>query len=108
MTNLKAAPYTIEDRQLIAETPELRVQFLTLANGQEIPWHHHTAVTDTFICLEGPMVVNTKTIDADHELQPGDNCTVPPTTVHQVAGKNGRRCRFLIVQGIGKYDFVLA
>ncbi len=50
------------------------------------------------------MVVKTKTADADHE-QPGDGCTVPPITAHQVAGKNGGRCRFVIVQGVGKYDY---
>ena len=108
MTNLKDERYTIEDRQLIAETPDLRVQILTLANGQEVPWHCHTTVTDTFICLEGPMVVKTKTADADHELQPGDSCSVPPNTAHQVAGKNGGRCRFVIVQGVGKYDYIPA
>jgi len=100
MTDLKDERYTIEDRQLIAETPDLRVQ-----TGQEVPGHYHTAVTDTFICLEGPMVVKTKTADADHELQPGDSCTVPPITAHQVAGKNGGRRRFVIVQGVGKYDY---
>jgi len=52
--------YTIEDRQLIAETADLRVQILTVAEGQEIPWHHHSAVTDSFTCLEGPMVVRTR------------------------------------------------
>ncbi len=105
MTDLKDERYIIEDRQLIAETPDLRVQILTLANGQEVPWHYHTVVTDTFICLEGPMVVKTKTADADHELQPGDSCTVPPNTAHQVAGKNGGRCRFVIVQGVGTYHY---
>ena len=105
MADLKDERYTIEDRQLIAETPDLRVQILTLANGQEVPWHYHTAVTDIFTCLEGPMVVKTKTADADHELQPGDSCAVPPNTAHQVAGKNGGRCRFVIVLGVGKHDY---
>ena len=105
MPDSKDGRYTIEDRQLIAETADLRVQILTLANDQQVPWHYHTEVTDTFTCLEGPMVVKTKTADADHELLPGDTCVVPPNTAHQVAGKNGGRCRFVIVQGVGKYDF---
>ena len=105
MTDLEDKRYTIEDRQLIAETPELRVQILTVANGQKVPWHYHTAVTDTFVCLEGPMVVNTRNPDVEHELQAGDSCTTPPNTAHQVAGKNGGRCRFVIVQGVGKYDY---
>jgi quercetin dioxygenase-like cupin family protein len=104
----KTAPYVIEDQLLIAETPELRVQILTLAKGQEVPWHHHSAVTDSFICLDGPMLVRTRSNDGDHALSPGDRCAVPPMVAHQVAGKDGGRCRFVIVQGIGAYDFVAA
>ena len=36
MTDLIDTRYTIEDRQLIAETPDLRVQILTVANNQEV------------------------------------------------------------------------
>ena len=98
MTNAKGAPYTIEDQQLIAETPELRVQILTLASGQEIPWHHHSAVTDTFICLDGPMLVETRTDDADHQLRPGDKCSVAPGVAHRVAGADGGggRCAMMM------------
>ena len=31
---------------------------------------------------------------------------VTPTTAHYVHGKDGGPCRFLIVQGVGVYDFV--
>ncbi len=105
MTALKDEPYIIENRQIITETSNLRVQILTLADHQEVPWHYHTEVTDTFFCLEGPMIVETKTADGDHELQIEDTCSVPPKTAHRVTGKNGGRCRFLIVQGVGEYDF---
>ena len=108
MTDTTDERYAIERRQLIAETPELRVQILTLEHGQEVPWHYHTNVTDTFICLDGPMVVATKGAEAPHELAPGEDCTVPPNTPHRVAGMNDGRCRFVIVQGIGKYDYIPA
>ena len=106
MTELEDERYAIEGRQLIAETPDLRVQILTLAAGQEVPWHYHTAVTDSFICLEGPMVVQTRTGDADHELRPGETFAVAPKTAHRVAGKDGGRCRFGLVQGVGAYDYI--
>jgi quercetin dioxygenase-like cupin family protein len=96
--------YTIDDRQLIAETDDLRVQILTLASNQEVPWHYHTEITDTMICLAGPMVVQTKT--GNHDLNPGESCTVPPLAAHRVTGQNGAGCRFVIVQGIGTYDYV--
>ena len=96
--------YAIENRELIAETAGLRVQILTIGPGQCVPWHHHTRITDTFFCLEGPMVVHTR--ERDYELAPGEQCAVGPGEAHQVEGKGGGRCRFAIVQGVGEYDFV--
>ena len=49
MTAPSEATYVIDDRQWIIETPDVRVQILTLGSGQEVPWHSHTAVTDTFL-----------------------------------------------------------
>jgi hypothetical protein len=31
---------------------------------------------------------------------------VPPKTAHRVHGEDGGPCKFLIVQGVGIYDFV--
>ena len=59
MTAPSEATYVIGDRQWIIETPDVHVQILTLGSGQEVPWHSHTAVTDTFTCLGGLMVVKT-------------------------------------------------
>lgn len=98
--------YTVEDRQVIAETPELRVTRFTLAPGEVIPWHYHSNVTDTFFCLEGALEVETRAPRACHQLAPGDQCAVPPKTAHVVSNKSGARARFVIVQGVGAYDFV--
>ena len=107
MTKPEDLPYHIEGRQLIAETADLRVQILTLAAGEEIPWHYHTEVTDSFICLEGPMLVETRAPRHDHRLTVGERCEVPANTAHRVSGTGGSACRFVIVQGIGAHDFIL-
>ncbi len=96
----------IEDLHWILETADVRVQILTLGSGQEVPWHFHTAITDTLVCLDGPMVVKTRDVPEGIELQAGETCTLLPKTPHQAAGKDGGPCRFLVVQGVGKYDFV--
>lgn len=70
--------YQLKDRLLIAETAELRVQILTLGPGEEVPWHDHTNVTDTFVCLEGPMIVSTRGPDAARRLVVGKTYKVPP------------------------------
>ncbi len=98
--------YALEGRELIAESAGLRMQILTLAAGQEVPWHWHSEVTDTFWCMEGPMVIETRAPQAMVELQPGQMHAVQPRTAHRVTGKNGGRCRFGLLQGVGAYDFL--
>ena len=97
--------YSVEDREMVAETPDLRMLVLTLGPGQAVPWHWHSAVTDHMICLEGSMVVEMRAPREVIELQPGQRCTVPVKRAHHVSGKNGGRCKFAILQGIGRYDF---
>lgn len=106
MTVPKDLPYTISGQELVAEGDGLRVQVLTLAKGERIPWHYHSTVSDIFVCLEGTTVVETRAPRARHELAPGEHCVVAPKTAHEVTGKGGNGCRFTIVQGVGQYDFV--
>jgi quercetin dioxygenase-like cupin family protein len=98
--------YELAGRELVAEGTDLRVQVLTLAAGQCVPWHYHSEIADSFVCLEGPMVVETRAPRNDYLLMPGQRCAVPARTAHYVHGQAGGPCRFLIVQGVGVYDFV--
>ena len=41
-----------------------------------------------------------------YRLEPGQRCAVPPKTAHHVQGVEGGPCKFLIVQGVGVYDFI--
>ena len=97
--------YEIDGHELVAEGADMRVQVLTLAAGQSIPWHYHSEITDQFVCLDGPIVVDTRAPHHAYALDKGERCAVPPMTAHYVQGKDGGPCRFLIVQGVGVYDF---
>ena len=72
--------YEIAGREIVADGADLRVQVLTLAAGQCVPWHYHSAITDSFVCLEGPMVVETRAPRHSCRLEPGQRCAVPPKT----------------------------
>jgi quercetin dioxygenase-like cupin family protein len=98
--------YTIAGCELVAEGADLRVQVLSLAAGQCVPWHYHSEISDSFVCLEGPMAVETRAPRHVYRLLPGERCAVPPRTAHYVHGEADGPCKFLIVQGIGVYDFV--
>jgi quercetin dioxygenase-like cupin family protein len=98
--------YQIAGHEMVAEGADLWVQILTLAPGQSIPWHYHSEISDSFVCLEGPMVVETRAPRATYRLEAGQRCSVAPKTAHFVQGEGGGPCKFLIVQGVGVYDFV--
>src|ERR1044072_6606319 len=83
-----------------------RATVLILAGGQCVPWLYHTEIADDFVCMEGPMVVETRAPRNTYVLQPGQRCTVPAKTAHYVRGVNDGPCKFMIVQGVGVYDFV--
>lgn len=98
--------YSAKRRETIAEVPNLRVRLLALDAGQCVPWHYHNNITDTFFCMEGPMQVTTRGPDGVHVLDPGGTCAVPPGVAHRVAGVDDSPCKFIVVQGVGTYDYV--
>lgn len=100
------ATYQVRQRITVAEAPDLRVRELALAPGECVPWHYHTRITDTFFCMEGPMLVCTRDPDRQHVLHPGEKLAVEPGKPHRVTGLDDGPCRFMIVQGVGVYDFV--
>ena len=105
-TKIEERSYPLEDFETVAETPTLRVVILTLGPGHEVPWHWHSQISDRFFCLEGPMTVETRAPRHHYDLTAGQSCEVPAKTAHRVAPAAGRGCRFLVVQGMGAYDFV--
>ena len=97
--------FSIERTEIVVETPDLRVVRLTLAPGQCVPWHWHSDITDHFVCLEGRMTVESRAPRARHELGPGDECEVGPKVAHLVTNVGEGQMRFLVIQGIGAYDY---
>jgi quercetin dioxygenase-like cupin family protein len=98
---------SIAGYETVMEGADMRAVVLTLDRGQNVPWHYHSTITDSFVCLRGPMVVETRAPRAAHVLQPGDRCVVPPMTAHYVHGQEDGPCQFMILQGTGDYDNVL-
>jgi quercetin dioxygenase-like cupin family protein len=106
MQNRNRGSYEIAGTEIVAEGADLRVSVLTLAAGQCVPWHYHSDIPDSFVCLEAPMVVETRAPRHEYVIEPGQRCAVPAKTAHYVHGKEMGPCKFLIVQGVGVYDFL--
>ncbi len=98
--------YSISARQSILETPEARVTLMTLAPGEATPWHRHSVIADTAFRLDGEVEVQAREPEESIRLLPGAPCRMEPGRVHRVANAGATPCRFLLVQGVGAYDFV--
>ena len=97
--------YEIAEQEVVAEGADMRVIVMTLAAGQSVPWHFHSEITDNFVCLEGQLVVETRAPRAVAQLAPGERFAVAPKTAHTTCGKDKGPCKFMLIQGVGVYDY---
>ena len=108
MTDKQHELYNVHAIRVVAKGADVLVREYILDPGETVPWHRHTEVSDYYYCLEGLVVVETRVPQARHEIPAGQSASVTSPTVHQVSNPGGQRCRFLLIQGVGKYDFVKA
>lgn len=88
----------------IAKGSDVGVQERTLEPGQVIPWHYHTVITDTTFCVEGTVQIEMLGPPERVLLAVGESHIVPVNRPHQVTASGSKACRFLLIQGVGKYD----
>jgi len=103
---MKPQPYRVRSIHVVAKGADVLVREYTLDPGEVIPWHRHSAVADHYYGLEGTVVVETRDPAARHEVGAGRSATVMASTVHQVSNAAKLPCRFLLIQGVGQYDFI--
>jgi quercetin dioxygenase-like cupin family protein len=96
----------IAKNEIAMEGADMRAVVLTLDRGQNVPWHYHSAITDAFVCLKGPTIVETRAPRNTYVLNAGERRDVPPMTAHYVHGLDDGPCQFMILQGTGVYDNV--
>jgi quercetin dioxygenase-like cupin family protein len=106
VSQAKPQPYKVRDIHVVARGADVLVREYTLDPGEAIPWHRHSEVSDYYYGLEGMVTIETRNPAARYEIGVGKSGTVTPPTVHHVSNPGKLPCRFLLVQGVGKYDFV--
>jgi quercetin dioxygenase-like cupin family protein len=84
----------------------MQARLFTLAPGEVIPWHFHSAVTDWYFVLEGSLAIETRAPRAELAVAVGDSYRIAPKTAHLISNKTALPCRFLLLQGVGRYDFI--
>jgi quercetin dioxygenase-like cupin family protein len=98
--------YTVKSIVPVAIGSDVQARLFTLAPGETIPWHYHSAVTDWYFVLEGALSIETRAPADRRELAIGESYHIVPKTAHLIANRSERDTRFLLVQGIGAYDFL--
>ena len=98
--------YPVKHVETVVAGSDVRARLFTLAPGEVIPWHTHNAITDHFFVLEGALTIETRGGDGDHTLAVGERYAVAPGKAHQTRNRGTNDCRFLLIQGVGKYDWI--
>jgi len=89
-----------------AARPGFRISELKLSARQKVPWHYHSNVADTFYVLEGRLRIFLQKPKQEVRLQPGETFTAEARRPHLVTNAGKTSVTFLVLQGIGEYDFV--
>jgi mannose-6-phosphate isomerase-like protein (cupin superfamily) len=98
--------YEVERRARHAERPGFRISELQLSPSQKVPWHFHTNISDTFYVLEGQMRLFLQDPKEEVRLGPGDSYVAAAKRPHLVTNAGAASLTFLILQGVGEYDYV--
>lgn len=98
--------YEVERRAQHAARPGFRIQEIQISGTQKVPWHYHNNVKDTFYVLKGNLRLFLRDPKEEVLLGPGDSYTVQPRRPHLVVNGGDDSATFLVLQGIGEYDFV--
>ncbi|MEM7135450.1 MAG: cupin domain-containing protein [Myxococcota bacterium] len=109
MTTVKDATsmFAAERRAYLGKRPGFHINELQLGPTQSVPWHYHNTIQDTFYVIEGRIRLHLRQPDEQVVLGPAETYSVSPKRPHLVTNDTDDSSTFLVLQGIGEYDFVL-
>ena len=98
--------YEVERRETHASRDGFRINELTISTSQKVPWHYHNNIKDTFYVLEGEITVYLREPKEMKNICKGESFVVAPKRPHLVVNSGSESATFLVLQGIGEYDYV--
>jgi mannose-6-phosphate isomerase-like protein (cupin superfamily) len=98
--------YEVERRARHAERDGFRISELQISPTQQVPWHFHNHIQDTFYVIEGRIRIFLREPKEEVRLGPGETYTVAARRPHLVINGGEVSATFVILQGIGEYDYV--
>jgi quercetin dioxygenase-like cupin family protein len=98
--------YEVERRARHAERPGFRISELQISPTQQVPWHYHTTIQDTFYVIEGEIRLFLRDPKEEVRMKPGETYAVRAGRPHLVTNPGAESATFLVLQGLGEYDYV--
>src|SRR5215831_685354 len=99
------ATYAVKNVEPVVVGTDVQVRVFTLAPDEVIPWHFHGESTDHYFVLRGRLTIETQRPNERHALAVGERFKIRPGTAHRISNELASDCEFLLVQGVGKYDW---
>ncbi len=91
---------------ILTGNPSTGISELQIGPRQQVPWHYHSTIQDTFYVLEGRLRLFLRDPKEEIRLEPGETYTVRPRRAHLVTNGGETSAVFLVLQGLGEYDYV--
>ncbi|QDV51703.1 cupin domain-containing protein [Gimesia fumaroli] len=98
--------YEVERTEYHAQRPGFRIIELQISPTQNVPWHYHSQIQDTFYVIESVLKIYLQDPQEEITLNAGETYSVRPRRPHLVTNAATSSTTFLVLQGIGEYDFV--
>lgn len=98
--------YEVERRVYYGERPGFRIGELQLSPTQKVPWHFHNSIDDTFYVIEGRVRLFLRDPVEEVRLEKGESYRVVAKRPHLVTNGGQSSATFLVIQGVGEYDYV--
>lgn len=98
--------YNVKRVEPIMIGSDMQARLFTLAPGDEIPWHRHSECADYYFVLDGALAVKTSRLRRQKTVRPGSHYRIAPGTAHHISNRTAADCRFLLVQGVGRLNWV--
>lgn len=102
----QAGNYRVKNVEPVMVGSDVRVRLFTLAPGDVIPWHRHSETADHYFVLQGELTISMRLPEEIQTLGVGRNYRIVSGRPHIIANRSAGDCQFLLVQGIGAFDWV--
>jgi quercetin dioxygenase-like cupin family protein len=99
------ANYTVKSVETVVDGADVKARIFTLAPGDVIPWHYHSETTDHYFVLSGKLTIERRRPEDHRTLAVGERYQITAGSPHMLSNHEPTDCQFLLLQGVGRYDW---